>query len=285
MSEPPRHDYIRIRAIHVAVALSLLLHAVALWDWLPRLLLRPAEDDKAGGLTRSLAVRLVPPSPPPGASPSPPPAPMMQAQPSPAQRPSLPATAPRPRAAPRVLSLERQSPSIPAPAPAEAARAPRQDDLASYIEARRRARGADSGPPPAPPGEPGETEQQRHNRIVAENLGLNRTPSFGGEQHGGGGIFQITRMGYDYAEFVFFGWNRSINRNSRQTIEVARGDNPNMEIAVVRRMIAIIRAHEQKDFTWESQRLGRNVTLSARPEDNAGLEDFLMRDFFGGARR
>ncbi len=281
MAQSFRHDLIGIRAIHLAVALSLALHALLFWGWLPRVLLRPAEDDKAGGLKRALAVRLVPPSPPPGA---PPPVSVMRAQPSPPHRPALARAVPRPPSAPRIVAPARESPSIPAPAPAEAPRAPMRDDLASYIEARRRARGADSGPLQAPPGAPGETEQQRHNRIVAENLGLNRTPSFGGEQNRSGGIFQITRMGYDYAEFVFFGWNRAINRNSQQSIEVARGGHPSMEIAVVRRMIAIIRAHEAGDFTWESQRLGRNVTLSARPADNAGLEDFLMRDFFPGHR-
>ena len=45
-------------------------------------------------------------------------------------------------------------------------------------------------------------------------------------------------------------------------------------------MIALIRENTQDDFIWVSQRLGRNVTLSARPRDNAGLEDFMMRDFF-----
>jgi hypothetical protein len=45
-------------------------------------------------------------------------------------------------------------------------------------------------------------------------------------------------------------------------------------------MIAIIREYEQEDFTWRSVRLGREVTLSARAVDNAGLEDFLMREFF-----
>jgi hypothetical protein len=46
-------------------------------------------------------------------------------------------------------------------------------------------------------------------------------------------------------------------------------------------MIEIIRDREPGDFVWVSQRLGRNVNLSARPSDNAGLEDFLMQEFFG----
>jgi hypothetical protein len=48
-------------------------------------------------------------------------------------------------------------------------------------------------------------------------------------------------------------------------------------------MIAIIRENESGDFVWQSKRLGRDVTLSARPGDNAGLEDFLMRDMFGSS--
>ena len=57
-----------------------------------------------------------------------------------------------------------------------------------------------------------------------------------------------------------------------------------MRIAVVRRMIAIIRQHEPGDFVWESQRLGRNLTLSARPADQAGLEEFMLQEFFEGTR-
>ncbi len=68
-------------------------------------------------------------------------------------------------------------------------------------------------------------------------------------------------------------------------IEVRRGNNPTIEIAVVRRMIAIIREYVKEDFTWESQRLHRDVELSARLSDNAGLEDFMMQEFFSQVRR
>ena len=92
------------------------------------------------------------------------------------------------------------------------------------------------------------------------------------------------RMGYDDAEFLFFGWNKEIRRKTKQLITVRKGNNSNMRIAVVRKMIAIIREHEQGDFLWESQRLGRDVTLSARARDTAGLEEFLMREFFPDTR-
>jgi hypothetical protein len=282
MSDPlnalrSRYDRITIPTIWVAFALSLILHAVALWGWLPKVPVLPFEDSKQGKPSGSLAVRLAPlPSPSPSVALAPPPAPVIQAQPATAHGIPRPKAAQQPPSAPRVLALERPSPSTATPPPAEAVRPPVQDDLASYIEARRRAR----QPAPAPPSSPTESEQERHNRTVAANLGLNRTPGFGADRNPGGGIFQIARMGYDDAEFFFFGWNKDIRRNSQQMIEVRRGGNASMEIAVVRRMIAIIREHESGDFQWESQRLGRYVSLSARMGDNAGLEDFLMRDFF-----
>jgi len=131
----------------------------------------------------------------------------------------------------------------------------------------------------------GDDEAERSKRIIAANLGLQRTPTVGYDPKGGGGIFEIQRMSRDSAEFIFFGWNKDIRRNSRQLIEVSRGDNPDIRIAVVRKMIAIIRGVETGDFLWLSQRLGRNVTLSARPADNAELEEFMLQEFFGPPRR
>jgi hypothetical protein len=91
-------------------------------------------------------------------------------------------------------------------------------------------------------------------------------------------------MSYLEAEFVFFGWNKDIRRNSKQTIQVAKGDAPDIKVAMVRRMIALIREQEKGDFTWVSHRLGREVSLSARPADQAGLEDFLLKEFFSSSR-
>jgi len=120
---------------------------------------------------------------------------------------------------------------------------------------------------------------------VAGNLGSPRDRSFGYDPRQGGGMFRIERIGTDYAEFHFFGWNNQISRNTKQLIEVRKGENSDIRIAVVRKMIAIIRETAQEDFVWVSTRLGRSLTLSARAKDNAGLEEFMMREFFseGGA--
>ena len=278
------HDGIVIRTIHVAFALSIILHALLLVGRLPRVQLTPSEELKTPGKSGgTLAVRL---APMPSISSAP--APMVQAQ-----VPARSARVPAPRAAqprpllptnPPILALERPSPSrAPPPSPEAEKKAPPGEDLAAFVEARRRAREA-AASPASKPSPPTESEQERLNRAAAANLGLNRTPTFGADRERGGGIFQVARMGYNDAEFFFFGWNRAIRRNSRQMIEVQRGNNPSMEIAVVRRMIQIIRDHESADFIWESHRLGREVNLSARPEDNAGLEDFLMMEFFPANR-
>jgi hypothetical protein len=147
-------------------------------------------------------------------------------------------------------------------------------DLSSYIEARRRARGE-----PAPPA-PVEDEDARSRRIVAGNLGSQSNLTFGYDPTRGGGMFQIQSMGVDHADFYFYGWNNNMGRHTKQLIEVRRGDNSDIRIAVVRRMIAIIRENSTEDFIWESRRLERRLVLSARPRDNAGLEQFMMNEFF-----
>ena len=273
-----RYDRITIPTIQVAFALSLILHALALSGWLPRLPRLPYEDSLEKKPGNTLAVRL---APLPSIASAPASAPAIPSQPVPAHRTPAPKAAPPP-------------PSTP---PAEAARPSANDDLASFVEARRRAREPAPASQPSPqsaasqPAQPSleplpaESERERLNRIAAANLGLDRAPSFGAERDRGGGLFQIQRMGYDSAEFVFFGWNKYINRNTEQMIEVQRGNNATMELAVARKMIAIIREHESGDFVWTSRRLGRSVTLSARVADNAALEEFLLRDFFPGGRR
>ena len=157
-----------------------------------------------------------------------------------------------------------------------------EGDLSAYIAARRRARGeveaADSRG--APVTSPADDDIARRDRIVASNLASVNTQNFGDGPKNSGGIFQIMRMGYSDAEFAFFGWNKDIRRRASQRIEVRLGENGDIRYAVIRKMIAIIREYKAEDFVWESRRLTRNVTLSARQRDNAELEDFMMREFF-----
>lgn len=97
---------------------------------------------------------------------------------------------------------------------------------------------------------------------------------------GANGIFQIIDKGVQTGRFSFRGWDNDPRQSTWKTYEVDAGVGGDVELALVRRMIAIIREHYSGDFNWESQRLGRVVVLSARPQDTANLERFLMKEFF-----
>jgi hypothetical protein len=289
-----RHDVVTLPVIWVAIALSLIFHGAMMWAWLPKMRALSFAEAERGETTTALVARLAPrPTPPESSSPALPPARPLRAQPSPTRRAAPPkAPAPPPPALasveprPRVLDTPSPptSPSVAPPAPARAAP---EGDLSSYIEARRRARGE---PTPASQGSSSntpeaESDNERRNRIVAANLASINAPTFGYDPKNRGGIFQIKHLGYDYAEFYFNGWNKDIGRKTKQLIEVRKGDNGDIRIAMIRKMIAIIREQEPGDFVWLSHRLGREIALSARPDDNSGLEDFMMREFFSDARQ
>ncbi|MBX9904040.1 MAG: hypothetical protein K2Y31_06745 [Burkholderiales bacterium] len=266
-----RHDGVTVPRIWVAIALSILMHVAALWELPPIPVQLPGlgeEPDKKP----ALSLRLIPPGPPPALLP-PAPEPVPQ---QPQAKAAPPKAAPRQvPPAPPVITREKtapDAPSVPAPKPAPSL----AGDMASYIEAQRRARDI---PAPAAPAAP-ESEEARRQRIIAGNLGSSREQAFGYDPSRGGGVFQIQSMSLDYAEFVFHGWNKDVGRNTKQLIEVRRGNNSDIRLAVVRRMISIIRDYEREDFVWHSHRLGRSITLSARARDNAGLEEFMMREFF-----
>ncbi|MDH5553315.1 MAG: hypothetical protein OEX82_08280 [Nitrosomonas sp.] len=98
---------------------------------------------------------------------------------------------------------------------------------------------------------------------------------------GTSGIFQITSIGNRYAQFTFRAWTTGVSTsNRRETVTVDAGIDGDVERAIIRRMIQLIRQHHKEDFNWESHRLNRVVVLSARMGDNEGLEEFLMREFF-----
>jgi hypothetical protein len=107
-----------------------------------------------------------------------------------------------------------------------------------------------------------------------------RSASPGQDPDQAGGIFDLRHTGLTEAEFVFNGWNRTFRRSVGQTIEVKMGNNPDIRIAVIRRMIDIIREQMQGDFQWESHRLNKVVTMSARVKDQPELELFLMKEFY-----
>jgi outer membrane biosynthesis protein TonB len=275
LDEPrDRQDMVTIPRLWVTVALSILIHVAVLFIWIPRThLLTPGEQEQ-DQLTDRLQVRLAaPPTPPPASPPqtqaaleSPPKPP----RPIPRVRPPPVATLPNPQAPPIPL------PPPPPPPPVAAAPTrpspPIEGDLAAYVQARRRERGEQEAAV--------DSEAAKFNRAIAANLPAPARGVAAQDTKRGGGIFQIKRMTYDDAAFEFYGWNTAMGRKTPQLIEVRKGNNADMRIAVVRRMIVIIREFEKEDFNWESPRQGHIVVLSARLSDNTSLENYLMHEFF-----
>jgi hypothetical protein len=285
-----RRDVVAIPIVWVTLLLSLGFHAAMLWFWLPRLPQPPhlsVEDTEPGKARPVLVTRLAPATAPPS-----PPSPLAAA--APARRAPPPTAKLRPPSPPPVPATgarpaEPLLPPTPAPlAKPTPAPPPLETDLASYIEARRRARGdpttiAALGTAASTP--PAETANERRDRIVATNLAPSQQTTFGYDPKTGGGVFQLKRIGYDDAEFYFTGWNKGIGRRAKNLIEVRKGNNNDVREAIVRKIIEIIRDEVQGDFTWRSERVGRQVVLSARPGDNAELEAFLMQEFFSDPRQ
>ena len=282
----------KVPPLRIAILLSLLLHGALLVEWR----LRPPPDkkpeskwgDTPGQFTVQLAPLLANPSPPPltPAAAATAAQPAAESKPVPKPAPKPPATPSR-AAPPPVIALNKPGPaeSKTAPAAPAAPAATPQNDLSALIEVRRRARAAAQSSAPAADTPPTQAEDDiaRRDRIVAANLGA-KTEAFGFDPRNGGGVFQIKRVGLDDAEFMFYGWHAGMRRKAAQVVEVRKGSNADMRIAVVRRMIAIIREHETGNFSWQSQRLGRALILSAALADSAGLEEFLMAEFFGDGR-
>lgn len=154
----------------------------------------------------------------------------------------------------------------------EAAEAPA--DLSEFInraKARRRAEGLfdDSEAMPS-----NTAKQPTADEIRMANIRRNL------QNPGTSGIFQIQRIGPRTAEFSFRAWTTGQSNPRLQMVQVTAGPDGSVERAIIRRMIELIREYYKEDFNWESHRLHRVVVLSAREKDTAGLEDFLMREFF-----
>ena len=295
---PPGDGYLHIRINRntlIALLVSLLLHALLLF-FAPNLmpLTPPARAPQQDLVVRLHSVERPPPTPPEPEVQAPP-APEPVAQPKPRPKPPKPARKPRPKTPPVIATEQAQPEQLPAPKPepepesapeptpvpeppqvsappAEAA----PTDMMSYVNAARAKRRSALDEiarlnAEAVARERGPTAEERRDAIIKRNL----------QTEGTNGVFQIIGMDARNARFSFRGWTDNYSSAKRQIIDVRANPGEDIERAVVRRMISLIREYYKGDFNWESHRLGRVVILSARLEDNAGLEDFLIEEFFG----
>ncbi|HEV7815341.1 MAG TPA: hypothetical protein VGP06_09625 [Janthinobacterium sp.] len=169
----------------------------------------------------------------------------------------------------------------PVVAPTRVLPPPPTEDMASLVEQRRKQR-ADSQPQNSQPAE--ESEADRAMRVAKANIAGAQGKNSGDDRNDSGGVFSITNQTYHSADVKFRGWNGNFKRRWLQQVTVEQGSEIDLETAIVKKMIELIRKEKPGDFIWESQRLGRNVPLSARPEDQKELEAFLLKEFFPNYR-
>ncbi|WP_426175812.1 hypothetical protein [Massilia sp. TWR1-2-2] len=158
---------------------------------------------------------------------------------------------------------------------------PQEVDMQAYVEARRKARGAKE--PSDQPAE--ESENARADRIAKANIAAANGRSRGDDKNETGGVFTLTNKTSLSADLKFRGWNPNFKRRWLQQVTVEVGGEPDVEIAVVKKMIELIRKEKTGDFEWDSHRLQRVVTMSARPADTAELQAFLFKEMFPEYKR
>lgn len=116
-----------------------------------------------------------------------------------------------------------------------------------------------------------QSDGDKRDAKIRENLNLDGT----------NGIFSIRYLGDRTAKFSFKGWKNNINTARLEIIDVKATGGVDIKLAVIKKMIVIIRREYDGDFKWDSQRLHRIIDLSARLEDTEELEGFMMLEFFG----
>ena len=263
-----RHFSIRLsRNATIAIVASIIFHAIVIFFVLPQLIKQPSSAIKPQTITVSLAQpKVEPPAPPPE-----PQAPLPKKQKHQVK-------------APKIITAKNNESSSSMPLPAkvpETTATPNQPvDMMSLVNANRQRRQSEENyasreNAAAIARERGNAQEDAREAVIKRNLA----------QEGTNGIFQIKEIQLHSAQFTFRGWKNNINNARLELIDVQAGPNESIQRAIVKKMIAIIRREYSGDFNWESPMLGRVVILSARMQDNAGLEDFLIREFFGPGSR
>jgi len=214
-------------------------------------------------------------------------------EPSPRPTPrSLPAP-PIPRVEPERIIVQRLPDTITIPderqqapqppRPQQPPQPPRQQqsevppgmDMAAYVKAQRERRGAPTGAEVEAP----ESDAARGTRNALANIaainGRGRDDS-----NETGGIFSVTNKTFNTMDLKFRGWNPSFKRRWLTAVTVEQGSERDIETAVIKKMIELIRREKTGDFEWDSHRLGRVVKLSARPQDTDQLMTFLYKEMF-----
>lgn len=281
------YPYTRINRTGSAVAGSLLAHALLLLLLSRELLLDPAPaTPPPSPITVNFAPREATPTAPPAMpeaqpaepAPVPEPAPPQPRKPRQTVRPTprMPVAPeapppPAPEPTPAISQPVPPAPAKPVPEPSELD--PSQfPDMAAYVNAMKERR--------RQAGDPGSLNEEAQARARPPSEEEVRMANLTRAKPGTSGVFQILGMEKRRASFAFRGWQYELSFSRREFYEVEIGPDGDLPRAVVRKMIEIIRRYYSGDFNWQSPRFDQVIVLSARPQDNEGLEDFLLQEFF-----
>lgn len=276
----PRGDkLIRInisRNTLIAIIFSLLVHGLLLIVFLPKI----DFNNPASPQPKALEVSLAPPAPPkveipatPESTPVKPEPEVKKSPPKVITRKPSKNTKPSTFSVPDVIATKQPAPEPLPPKETKASDAP--TDMASYVkaqQAKRNAIEADAAKQNAEAvaREVGPSQEKVRDDRIKSNLKV-----------GTNGIFEITSLSGRHAAFAFKGWTKDYSSAKRESFEVEADTGQDVRLVMIKKMITLIRRHYDGDFNWESQRLNREVVKSARPEDSAELEEFMMMEFFG----
>ncbi|QNA87624.1 hypothetical protein G4G28_02500 [Massilia sp. Dwa41.01b] len=272
LSARPALQYGERRASRTGLAVTILLHLllVALYFYQPD---RPEKKARPSG--GSEIVYVAPLSkPPPQKSSTPTTTPSKKT-------PKTQPTRPRVERLPDTITLPDEKPvevaKEPTPEPKPEAKReeiPPEMDMAAYIARRRQARGAVD-----PSTSTEESEAARGTRNALANIAAinNRGRDDANET---GGVFSISNRTFHSLDLKFRGWNPNFKRRWLTSVTVEQGSESDLETAVVKKMIELIRREKTGDFDWDSHRLGRVVTMSARVKDTEELQAFLLKEMF-----
>jgi type IV secretory pathway VirB10-like protein len=276
----PRGDkLIRInisRNTLIAFIFSLLIHALVLLVVLPRINFDNAASPQPSALEVSLALPVLPKVEVPVLPKTEPAKPEPKVIKSPpkvmTQKPSK-NTKPADFSVPEIIST--REPTLESPPPKETKPNDAPTDMASYVkaqQAKRNAQEVDAARQNAEAvaREVGPSQEQIRDERIKNNF-----------KNGTNGIFEITSLSGRHAAFSFKGWTNDYSNAKRESFEVEASVGQDVRLLMIRRMISLIRRHYDGDFNWESERLHREIIKSARLEDSAELEEFMMMEFFG----
>jgi len=257
-----KHLNIRIsRNTIIAIVISLVIHAIILFFVLPQLI----KPNSVFPPPQALTITLNNPQPQKNSEPETKPEPP---KPEPKHQKVVKKVTPPVMATQKPQSnnqfqVPTKQPEPPKPTPAD-----QPVDMMALVNANRQRRQSEEQSATAK--ERGTPNEDQRDAVIKRNLA----------QEGTNGIFQVRDVGLHTAQLSFKGWKNNYNNARLEIFDVQAKPGETIELAIVRKMIVIIRKDYSADFEWESQRLGHSITKSARIEDTAELEQFLMREMF-----